>query len=57
MSLELFEIMYLSRWLAFQIYSVGDTYSLFETINICNDILKGRDDSPAHLPVKLLVLF
>ncbi|CAG9536111.1 unnamed protein product [Cercopithifilaria johnstoni] len=39
-----------------QIYSVGDTYSLFETINTCNDILKGRDDSPTHLPVKLAAL-
>ncbi|VDK74235.1 unnamed protein product [Litomosoides sigmodontis] len=39
-----------------QIYSIGDTYSLFETINACNDILKGRDDSPAHLPVKLAAL-
>ncbi|KAL3985776.1 hypothetical protein ACH3XW_40030 [Acanthocheilonema viteae] len=39
-----------------QIYSVGDTYSLFETINTCNDILKGRDDSPTHLSVKLAAL-
>ncbi|VDN83942.1 unnamed protein product, partial [Brugia pahangi] len=39
-----------------QVYSVGDTYSLFETINTCNDILKGRDDSPTHLPVKLAAL-
>uniref|UniRef100_A0A0R3S5B1 HEAT repeat-containing protein 5B n=1 Tax=Elaeophora elaphi TaxID=1147741 RepID=A0A0R3S5B1_9BILA len=39
-----------------QIYSVGDTYSLFETINTCNDILKGRDDSPTHLLVKLAAL-
>uniref|UniRef100_A0A1I8EY56 HEAT repeat-containing protein 5B n=1 Tax=Wuchereria bancrofti TaxID=6293 RepID=A0A1I8EY56_WUCBA len=39
-----------------QVYSVGDTYNLFETINICNDILKGRDDSPTHLPVKLAAL-
>ncbi|MCP9264667.1 HTR5B [Dirofilaria immitis] len=39
-----------------QIYSIGDTYSLFETINTCNDILKGRDDSPTHLPVKLAAL-
>ncbi|VDK18613.1 unnamed protein product [Anisakis simplex] len=36
-----------------QIYSIGDTYNLFETINFCNDVLKGRDDSPSQLPVKL----
>ncbi|VDN35769.1 unnamed protein product [Gongylonema pulchrum] len=49
---------YLDRILpaAQKIYSVGDTYSLFETINFCNDILKGRDDSPTHLPVKLAAL-
>ncbi|VDM97337.1 unnamed protein product [Thelazia callipaeda] len=39
-----------------QIYSIGDTYSLFETINSCNDILKSRDDSPTYLPVKLAAL-
>uniref|UniRef100_F1KQ33 HEAT repeat-containing protein 5B n=1 Tax=Ascaris suum TaxID=6253 RepID=F1KQ33_ASCSU len=45
----------LARCIA-QIYSVGDTYSLFETINFCNDALKGRDDSPSQLPVKLAAL-
>uniref|UniRef100_A0A914XTE3 HEAT repeat-containing protein 5B n=1 Tax=Plectus sambesii TaxID=2011161 RepID=A0A914XTE3_9BILA len=35
------------------VYTVGDTYSLFQTINACNDALKGKDDSPSQLPAKL----
>uniref|UniRef100_A0A158R4G2 HEAT repeat-containing protein 5B n=1 Tax=Syphacia muris TaxID=451379 RepID=A0A158R4G2_9BILA len=45
----------LARCIA-KVYSVGETYSLFETINFCNDTLKGRDDSLSHLPVKLAAL-
>ena len=35
------------------LFSVGDTFLLFDTINKCNDILKSRDDSPTVLPSRL----
>ena len=35
------------------LFSVGDTFLLFETINKCNDLLKTKDDSPAFLPCRL----
>lgn len=35
------------------LFSVGDTFLLFDTINKCNDLLKTRDDSPAFLPCRL----
>lgn len=35
------------------LFSVGDTFLLFETVNKCNDILKNKDDSPSFLPTKL----
>ncbi|KAF6204448.1 hypothetical protein GE061_002789 [Apolygus lucorum] len=35
------------------LFSVGDTFLLFDTVNKCNDILKNRDDSPSFLPTKL----
>ena len=35
------------------LFSVGDTFLLFDTINKCNDILKVKDDSPAVLPSRL----
>ncbi|KAL7035637.1 hypothetical protein ACKWTF_008482 [Chironomus riparius] len=35
------------------LFSVGDTYLLFETVNKCNDILKNKDDSPSFLSTKL----
>lgn len=35
------------------LFSVGDTFVLFETVNKCNDILKNKDDSPSFLPTKL----
>lgn len=35
------------------LFSVGDTFMLFETVNACNDILKNKDDSPSFLPTKL----
>ena len=44
----------LARCLA-TLFSVGDTFSLFETINKCNDVIKSRDDSPSYLPTKLWV--
>ncbi|KAK9890049.1 hypothetical protein WA026_008857 [Henosepilachna vigintioctopunctata] len=38
------------------LFSVGDTFLLFDTVNKCNDILKNRDDSPSFLPTKLAVI-
>ncbi|XP_052827932.1 HEAT repeat-containing protein 5B [Octopus bimaculoides] len=35
------------------LFSVGDTFDLFETINKCNDIIKNKDDSPSYLPTRL----
>ncbi|KAK7086919.1 HEAT repeat-containing protein 5B [Halocaridina rubra] len=35
------------------LFSVGDTFLLFETINKCNDVLKNKDDSPSYLPTRL----
>ncbi|PIK54390.1 putative HEAT repeat-containing protein 5B, partial [Apostichopus japonicus] len=45
----------LGRCLA-NLYSIGDTYKLFETVNLCNDIIKSRDDSPSFLPSKLAAI-
>ena len=42
----------LARCLA-TVFSVGDTFSLFETIGKCNDIIKNKDDSPSYLPTRL----
>jgi hypothetical protein len=35
------------------LFSVGDTFMLFDTVNKCNDLLKNRDDSPTYLPTRL----
>ncbi|KAG8259537.1 HEAT repeat-containing protein 5B [Homalodisca vitripennis] len=35
------------------LFSVGDTFLLFDTVNKCNDILRNKDDSPSFLPTKL----
>jgi len=35
------------------LFVVGDTLQLFESVNKCNDILKSKDDSPSSLLVKL----
>ncbi|XP_065165699.1 HEAT repeat-containing protein 5B isoform X3 [Atheta coriaria] len=35
------------------LFSVGDTFLLFDTVNKCNDILKNKDDSPSFLPTRL----
>ncbi|KAB7498931.1 HEAT repeat-containing protein 5B [Armadillidium nasatum] len=42
----------LARCLA-TVFSIGDTFLLFDTINKCNDILKNKDDSPSYLPTRL----
>ncbi|XP_050519241.1 HEAT repeat-containing protein 5B isoform X2 [Diabrotica virgifera virgifera] len=38
------------------LFSVGDTFLLFDTVNKCNDILKNKDDSPSFLPSKLAAI-
>ncbi|XP_039288533.1 HEAT repeat-containing protein 5B isoform X2 [Nilaparvata lugens] len=45
----------LARCLA-TLFSVGDTFLLFDTVNKCNDILKNKDDSPSFLPTKLAAI-
>lgn len=45
----------LGRCLA-NLFSIGDTYKLFETVDLCNEIIKGRDDSPSYLPTKLAAI-
>ncbi|XP_076463435.1 HEAT repeat-containing protein 5B-like isoform X2 [Babylonia areolata] len=45
----------LARCLA-QLFSVGDTFSLFDTINRCNDIIRNKDDSPSYLPTRLAAI-
>ncbi|KAK5639624.1 hypothetical protein RI129_012116 [Pyrocoelia pectoralis] len=38
------------------LFSVGDTFLLFDTVNKCNEILKNKDDSPSFLPTKLAAI-
>ncbi|XP_054152943.1 HEAT repeat-containing protein 5B-like isoform X2 [Oppia nitens] len=38
------------------LFSVGDTFLLFEAINKCNDILKNKDDSPSYQPIRLAAI-
>ena len=38
------------------LFSVGDTFLLFDTINKINDLLKSRDDSPTYLPCRLAAI-
>ncbi|KAF6034302.1 HEATR5B [Bugula neritina] len=38
------------------LFSIGDTSPLFSTIDICNDIIKNRDDSPSYLPNRLAAI-
>lgn len=35
------------------LYSIGDTFTVFQTLDKCNDIIKNKDDTPAFLPTKL----
>ncbi|XP_076983119.1 HEAT repeat-containing protein 5A isoform X3 [Tamandua tetradactyla] len=35
------------------LYSIGDTFSVYETIDTCNDLIRSKDDSPSYLPTKL----
>ncbi|XP_041982599.1 HEAT repeat-containing protein 5B isoform X2 [Aricia agestis] len=45
----------LARCLA-TLFSVGDTFLLFDTVNKCNDIIKLKDDSPSYLPTRLAAI-
>uniref|UniRef100_A0A8C7I404 HEAT repeat-containing protein 5A n=1 Tax=Oncorhynchus kisutch TaxID=8019 RepID=A0A8C7I404_ONCKI len=35
------------------LYSIGDTFTVFQTLDKCNDIIKSKDDTPTYLPTKL----
>ncbi|KAM8782703.1 HEAT repeat-containing protein 5A isoform 3-T3 [Rhynchonycteris naso] len=35
------------------LYSIGDTFSVYATIDKCNDLIRSKDDSPSYLPTKL----
>nr|XP_037868102.1 HEAT repeat-containing protein 5B isoform X1 [Bombyx mori]XP_037868103.1 HEAT repeat-containing protein 5B isoform X1 [Bombyx mori] len=38
------------------LFSVGDTFLLFDTVNKCNDIIKVKDDSPSYMPTRLAAI-
>ncbi len=38
------------------LFAVGDTFSLFDVVNRCNDLLRNRDDSPSFLPTRLAAI-
>ncbi|XP_027038809.1 HEAT repeat-containing protein 5B-like [Pocillopora damicornis] len=42
----------LSRCFAL-LYSIGNTTTLYETVNKCSDTIKYKDDSQSYLPIKL----
>ncbi|XP_043536583.1 HEAT repeat-containing protein 5B [Chiloscyllium plagiosum] len=35
------------------LYSIGDTFTVFQTLDKCNDIIKNKDDTSSYLPTKL----
>ncbi|NXK89235.1 HTR5A protein, partial [Formicarius rufipectus] len=35
------------------IYSTGDTFAVYQTIDKCNELIRSKDDSPSYLPTKL----
>ncbi|XP_054977873.1 HEAT repeat-containing protein 5B [Sorex araneus] len=35
------------------LYSIGDTFTIFQTLDKCNDIIRNKDDTAAYLPTKL----
>uniref|UniRef100_A0AC11AUY1 HEAT repeat containing 5B n=1 Tax=Ovis aries TaxID=9940 RepID=A0AC11AUY1_SHEEP len=35
------------------LYSIGDTFTVFQTLDKCNDIIRNKDDTAAYLPTKL----
>ncbi|XP_056402001.1 HEAT repeat-containing protein 5A isoform X2 [Hyla sarda] len=38
------------------VYSAGDTFSVYQTIDRCNELIRSKDDSPSHLPNKLAAI-
>ncbi|KAM4691047.1 HEAT repeat-containing protein 5A [Rhinophrynus dorsalis] len=38
------------------VYSSGDTFSVYETIDRCNELIRSKDDSPSYLPSKLAAI-
>ncbi|XP_051881474.1 HEAT repeat-containing protein 5A isoform X2 [Pristis pectinata] len=38
------------------LYSIGDTFSVYQTIDKCNEIIRSKDDSPSYLPTKLAAI-
>lgn len=35
------------------LYSIGDTFTVFQTLDKCNDIIRSKDDTATYLPTKL----
>ncbi|KAM4693258.1 HEAT repeat-containing protein 5B [Discoglossus pictus] len=35
------------------LYSIGDTFTVFQTLDKCNEMIKSKDDTAAYLPTKL----
>nr|CAB3252346.1 HEAT repeat-containing protein 5B-like [Phallusia mammillata] len=35
------------------LYKVGDSFTIYETVNKCNDIVRNKDDSPSFLSIRL----
>uniref|UniRef100_A0A8C3XL00 HEAT repeat-containing protein 5A n=1 Tax=Chelydra serpentina TaxID=8475 RepID=A0A8C3XL00_CHESE len=35
------------------LYSIGDTFSVYQTVDKCNELIRSKDDSPSYLPTKL----
>ncbi|XP_068254799.1 HEAT repeat-containing protein 5A isoform X4 [Nyctibius grandis] len=35
------------------LYSTGETFSVYQTIDKCNELIRSKDDSPSYLPTKL----
>ncbi|KAM8946642.1 HEAT repeat-containing protein 5B isoform 2-T2 [Pelodytes ibericus] len=35
------------------LYSLGDTFTVFQTLDKCNEMIKSKDDTAAYLPTKL----
>ncbi|XP_057284434.1 HEAT repeat-containing protein 5A isoform X4 [Pezoporus wallicus] len=35
------------------LYSTGDTFLVYQTIDKCNELIRSKDDSPSYLPTKL----
>ncbi|XP_069772821.1 HEAT repeat-containing protein 5A isoform X2 [Narcine bancroftii] len=38
------------------LYSLGDTLTVYQTIDKCNEIIRCKDDSPSYLPTKLTAI-